>query len=105
MASVVSPSGKVIPSSNGAILPQESLHLSDLRVGQQGEVLALQVDDVTTSFLQNEGLEPGMNVIVEAASSRGNMLVRIKNQRVSITKEIAEKIEVTVLERTKIYAA
>lgn len=101
----VSPSGRVIPSSKDALLPHQSWRLSDLRVGQQGEVVAVQVDDVTTSFLQNEGLEPGVVVIVEAASSSGSMLLRIKNQRVSITKQIAEKIEVKRTETTKIYAA
>jgi DtxR family Mn-dependent transcriptional regulator len=102
---VVSPSGRVIPSSDSAILPHQSWRLSDLRVGQQGEVVALQVDDVTTNFLQNEGLDPGVSVFIEAVSGSGGILLRVKNQRVSLTKEIAEKIEVAISEMTKIYAA
>jgi DtxR family Mn-dependent transcriptional regulator len=102
---VESPSGRVIPSSDGAILPQEGLRLSDLRVGQKGEVVALKADDTTNSLLQDKGLEPGVIVIVEASSSKGGVLVRIKNQRASITKEIAEKIDVTTTEKTKTYAS
>jgi len=102
---VVSPTGRVIPSTDGAILPQESLHLSDLRVGQQGEVVALKADDATTKSLQDKGLEPGVILVVEASSSKGGVLVRIQNQRVSIIKEVAEKIKVTVSETKKIYAA
>ncbi|MGD8456406.1 MAG: metal-dependent transcriptional regulator [Anaerolineales bacterium] len=102
---VVSPTGRLIPSTDSSILPPDSLRLSDLRVGQQGEVIALKADDATTKSLQNKGLEPGVILVVEASSSKGGVLVRIQNQRVSIIKEIAEKIKVTVSETKKIYAA
>jgi DtxR family Mn-dependent transcriptional regulator len=101
----ISPLGKTIPSSNGDPHPQQSRRLKDLRVGQQGEIIAFQVDDTTSSFLQNEGLETGVIALIEAISSSGAVLVRVKNQRVSMTKEIAEKIVVTATEITKSYAA
>jgi DtxR family Mn-dependent transcriptional regulator len=102
---MVSPLGKTIPSSNGDPLPQQSSRLKDLRVGQQAEIIAYKVDDTTSSFLQNEGLETGVVALIEAISSSGAVLVRVKNRRVSMTKEIAEKIVVTATEITKSYAA
>jgi len=100
----VSPSGRVIPPSTGELLTGKSWRLSDLNVGQQGEVLAFQVDDATAAFLQNEGLEQGVQVVVEAVSSSGAILVHTKKKRVSITREIAENIKVKSSEAVKTYA-
>ena len=101
----VSPSGKTIPPGTGSLLPQPNWRLSDLRVGQVGEIIAFHIDETTSNFLQNEGLQLGVQVLVEAVSSAGALLLRIKKQRVSITQEIAEKIDVTMKETTKTYAA
>jgi DtxR family Mn-dependent transcriptional regulator len=100
----VSPSGKVIPTGQGEPLPNQSWRLSDLKVGQEGEVLAFQGDDITSSFLRNEGLEPGVRVMIEAVSTRGAVLVSVGQKRVSITKEIADKIRVEASEVITAYA-
>jgi DtxR family Mn-dependent transcriptional regulator len=100
----VSPSGKVIPAGQGEPLPNQSWRLSDLKVGQEGEVLAFQGDDISSSFLRNEGLEPGARVMIEAVSSRGAVLVSVGQKRVSITKEIADKIRVEAREVITVYA-
>jgi Fe2+ transport system protein FeoA len=100
----ISPSGRVIPPSTGELLTGKRWRMSDLNVGQQGEILAFQVDDATAAFLQNEGLEQGVQVVVEAVSSSGGILVRTKEKRVSITREIAEKITVKSSEAVKTYA-
>lgn len=99
----VSPSGKAIPSGEGDQFPERSWRLSDLKVGQEGEILAFQGDEITTNFLRNEGLEPGVRVVVEAVSSRGAVLVSVGQKRVSITKEVVEKIKVTAAEVNKVY--
>jgi DtxR family Mn-dependent transcriptional regulator len=101
---IVSPTGKVIPSMEGGQFPEQSWQLSDLRVGQAGEILSFQGDDITTNFLRNEGLEPGVRVTVEAVSNSGVVLVSVGRRRVSIIKEIADKIKVAAMEDVKAYA-
>ena len=101
----VSPSGKEIPASGEETQTSTSWQLSDLSVGQKGEIITFQMDDTTASFLQNEGLEPGYLVIVEAVSSSGAMLLRVDGNKISITKDIADKIKVTSQEVIKVYAA
>lgn len=99
----VSPTGKVIPAGEGELFPEQSWRLSDLKVGQEGEILAFQSDEITTNFLRNEGLEPGVRVMVEAVSNRGVVLVSAGRKRISITKEIADTIRVAATEDVKIY--
>ncbi len=100
----VSPSGKVIPSKEGELFPERSWPLSDLKVGQEGEILAFQGEEITTNFLRNEGLEPGVRVVVEAISNRGAVLVSVGQKRISITKEIADIIKVAATEEVRVYA-
>jgi DtxR family Mn-dependent transcriptional regulator len=100
----VSPSGKMIPSGEGEQFPEQSWRLSDLKVGQEGEILAFQGDEMTTNFLRNEGLEPGVRVVVEAVSSSGAVLVGVGRKRVSIINDIADKIRVAATEAIKVYA-
>jgi Fe2+ transport system protein FeoA len=94
----------MIPSGAGEQLPEHSWRLSDLKVGQEGEILAFQGDEMTTNFLRNEGLEPGVRVVVEAVSSSGAVLVGVGRKRVSIINDIADKIRVAATEAIKVYA-
>ena len=99
-----SPSGKVIPSGEGQLFPEQSLRLSDLKVGQEGEILAFLGDDTTTNFLRNEGLELGARVVVEAVSNSESVLVSVGRKRISITKAIADMIKVAATEDVEVYA-
>jgi DtxR family Mn-dependent transcriptional regulator len=99
-----SPTGKAIPELAADEPRQASVTLKDLNVGQQGEILAFQGDNVTTSFLNNEGLHPGVIVQIEAKSSRGAILVHTAEKNITITSEIAEKIKVKAAEVIRTYA-
>ena len=102
----ISPAGKIIPAELNKDEPRmASVTLKDLNVGQQGEILAFQGNKVTTSFLNNEGLYPGVIVQVEAISSSGAILVRTAEKNITITGDIAEKIKVKAVEVIKTYAA
>ena len=101
---IVSPKGKEIPASGKETQTSVSWRLSDLSVGQKGEITTFQMDDTTASFLQNEGLVPGIRVVVEAISSGGAILVEGDGKKISIRKEIANNIKITSSEEIKVHA-
>jgi DtxR family Mn-dependent transcriptional regulator len=78
----VTPSGKLIPDPSPQVtLERHATLLSTLRVGEWGEILYIEAQDATRSFLQAEGFVSGAELRVEAVGVEGAMLVVINPER------------------------
>jgi len=89
----VNPLGQPIPRTEGN-LPTRPLHpLATLSAGQCGHVARCDVDEPTRSFLQKQSIRPGARFAVES-TSEGSMLLRVDSARVSLSRELAEAIQV-----------
>lgn len=96
----VSPQGLPIPEVNGKPAGQALRPLSDLAVGEQGEVIRVEADQATHDFLTTEGLRPGLEVKPLAIGAAGAMLLQVGDNRLYLAKAIAE----TILISTKVKA-
>lgn len=94
----VSPTGRSIPHEESKTSIGSGWPLTDLNVGQTAEILSIQTDAVTQSFLQSEGLEPGVHLTLKALSSSGARLLSIAEKNISLSAETAAAIQVAVPE-------
>ncbi|GAB4430361.1 MAG: metal-dependent transcriptional regulator [Anaerolineae bacterium] len=69
--------------------------LAGLVAGDWGQIVALNADDATRQFLQHLGLTQGSTVQVLAAADE-SLLLATAGQPLSLTKEIAAGVAVTV---------
>jgi DtxR family Mn-dependent transcriptional regulator len=88
----ISPQGLPIPGTEGEAPAPATRLLSDLAVGESGEVMRLEGDPVTQAFLATEGLRPGLQVKPLAIGSSGAMLLQAGENRLNLARAIAEKI-------------
>lgn len=93
------------PSISSPLAPPQSFHpsaniqpLDSLTAGQQGEVVSILADDVVRDFLRNQGVMPGKLIDVLAVTAERAVLLRMENHCVSLSREIAEHIEVLPVE-------
>ena len=99
-----SPSGKQIPTETQHAIKTKGRSLAELDFGRSAKVLAIQMDEVTQDFLKSQGLIPGAEIKVLAGNPRA-LLLQIKQGRLSLAVEIAEKIFVKEQEKIKTDAA
>jgi len=92
----VSPQGLPIPEVEGEAISHQLRPLSDLAVGERGEVIRLEGDCATQAFLANEGLRPGLQVTPLAIGGSGAMLLEAGENRLNLAKTIADKIMIDV---------
>ena len=92
----VSPQGYPIPEINGGSAPKTFLSLSELAAGEQGVVMRVEGDAVTRTFLESEGLQPGVGVHSLAIGSGGAMLVTVGESRLQLTKQVTDKVFINV---------
>lgn len=92
----VSPQGLPIPQLDGEPVGHMPRPLSDLAVGELGEVRRIEGDRTTQAFLSAEGLRPGLEVKPLAISSGGAMLLEISDRRLHLAKVITEQILITI---------
>jgi DtxR family Mn-dependent transcriptional regulator len=88
----VSPQGLPIPEVEGRAFAQALRPLSDLAVGESGEVMRLEGDPATQAFLIAEGLCPGLRVKPLAIGGNGAMLLEVGDSRLNLAKAITDKI-------------
>ena len=89
----VNPDGLPIPEVGG-VLPVQALHpLSAIGVGQNGHVVRCDVDDPAQSFLQAHGVRPGARFVL-VASAEESLLVQVGSEHVSLSRELADAIQV-----------
>ncbi|MEJ2484240.1 MAG: metal-dependent transcriptional regulator [Anaerolineales bacterium] len=89
---ITSPAGKHIPSLGGLPSPIIGKPLNSLQPGNDAEILQINVDTVTSAFLNSEILKPGSQVTMLAVSSNGSVLVSIGEHKLSLAPEIASQI-------------
>jgi DtxR family Mn-dependent transcriptional regulator len=88
----VSPQGLPIPQVESEAFVPALRPLSDLAVGEAGEVMRLEGDRATQAFLVAEGLRPGLRVKLLAIGGSGAMLLEVGQNRLNLDKTITDKI-------------
>jgi len=86
------PQGLPIPEVTGAVEIRTLQPLTDLAVGESGEVMRIDGDPATRAYLDAEGLRPGLEVSPLAISSAGAMLLKIGESHFHLSEAIANKI-------------
>jgi DtxR family Mn-dependent transcriptional regulator len=94
----VSPTGKVIPLADTEKSIIRGFPLTTLQPGQRGVIHEILAEPQTSTYLQSEGMVPGVVVRLLAASSSGSFLLNLENKKITLTTEIAEQIMLTKTE-------
>ena len=71
-------------------------HLDATAVGERAEVMRLEGDQATQTFLVTEGLRPGVAVKPLALGDGGAMLLEAGDKRLNLAKEITDQILINV---------
>jgi DtxR family Mn-dependent transcriptional regulator len=87
-----SPLGKPIPEEDGELQVERTQQLTELKPGEEAEVLRVEVEPITQDYLDAEGVRSGCEVRVLAVSNHGGMLFKSGSRVINLSKEIAEKI-------------
>ena len=92
----VSPGGKRIPPTEGEQEIQDWIPLKDLEVGSMGQITQIQSQPSEKSFLYEQGLRPGANVIVNAIGKNGSRLIGIEEGFVQLSRELTGEILISM---------
>jgi DtxR family Mn-dependent transcriptional regulator len=92
-----SPTGKVIPQVDSQLTQIDRIRLSTLQAGESAEVIAIQANSATTSYLNGQNIGPGTLIDVQAISSDKTWLISTERDSLSLTDEIADRILVSKL--------
>jgi DtxR family Mn-dependent transcriptional regulator len=90
-----SPQNQPIPQPGQADDAPAAQSLAGLAAGDRGQIVALNIDAATEQFLQHLGLKRGSTVQVLAAADE-SLLLTAAGQPLSLTREIAAGVAVTV---------
>jgi DtxR family Mn-dependent transcriptional regulator len=89
---VVNPEGDPIPRGEKPSLERIVQPLTALSAGERGQVVRLDVSESARTFLDEQGIHPG--VMLEAvAVADASMLVLVKGQHVSLARGLAEGVK------------
>jgi DtxR family Mn-dependent transcriptional regulator len=78
--------------------PKKEISLTQIQVGQCCQIIHMEVDKNTRSFLLIEGISPGREISVNASGTTGHMLVETSDgHQVTVAKNISEKIFVEAI--------
>lgn len=93
----ISPGGLPIPDIQGNVTlgAEASRPLAELPVGEWAEVLHLEGEPATLTFLESEGLLPGVKVSPLASSSQGALLLKVGENTVHLSAAIVGGIWVS----------
>ncbi len=92
----VSPQGYPIPGVKGQRILESTQPLTSLAAGEIGEVLRLEIDPLTRTFLEAEGLQPGVRVNVLAIGNGGVMLLVVGEGRLQLSKQVTDNVFVNI---------
>lgn len=71
--------------------------LSELKVGVSSQVVRIEADETLEAFLADEGIHPGVQILVIALSSSGTILLKTDDDcQIRVSASVAEKILVEV---------
>lgn len=85
------PLGRPIPHA-GAAPPVATIRVTDLGIGERGEVVTIRGPKNAQAFLSAEGLAPGARVSVEAVGEVG-ILLGVGSGTIHINRDLAAMIE------------
>ncbi|MDY6877614.1 MAG: metal-dependent transcriptional regulator [Chloroflexota bacterium] len=94
----VNPQGEPIPRANGVLPARSLLPLAALSAGQRGYVVRRDVSETVRAFLDEQGVRPGASLTM-VAKAQDNLLVRLGETHISLTRTLAEAVQVE-MERT-----
>ncbi|GMQ78467.1 MAG: metal-dependent transcriptional regulator [Anaerolineae bacterium] len=80
--------GSPIPMDNSDEKQKDVQPLIKYPIGQIGEVVCVDSDPVTKSFLYSVGLKPGAHVCPQALSDGGPLLLKIGSQHLYLASEV-----------------
>jgi DtxR family Mn-dependent transcriptional regulator len=84
--------GSPIYAGDGSRLLEE-ISLAQIKVGQHCYIVRVNADEITHSFLAEEGINAGHKILVNATSKSGSMLLETSDgNQVTVAKNILEKI-------------
>ena len=89
----VNPLGQPIPRADGSLPTRILRPLAVLSAGQRGHFINFDVDKAALAFLLRQGLRPGASFVVESTADE-SVLVQVGSARVSLSRELAETIQV-----------
>lgn len=89
------PDGLPIPAVNGATFIKPLEPLTNLAVGEWGEIVKIEGDPSTRAFLDAEGLRPGQEICPLAISGGDAMLLEVGDKRIHLVGDIARAILIT----------
>jgi DtxR family Mn-dependent transcriptional regulator len=90
----VSPQGLPIPPDDEDVAPDPPHPLSRLTIGQQAEVMRLEMEPAGSAFLQVEGIRPGATVQVLAIGGQGDFLLQAGTRQITMTGSLAANVMV-----------
>ena len=79
------------PGKGGSKL-LKGMPLAHLSIGQASPVLQIDADELTASFLADEGIRPGVEVRLTAIGQNGDVLLESQAGRVHISSEMSSAI-------------
>lgn len=90
------PQGLPIPDLNGGDVTHRVQPLSELGVGDWGEVIRIEGDPATQAFLEAEGFRPGIEVIPLAMGKDGALLLQVGRERLHLSQTVADSILIAI---------
>lgn len=84
--------GHPIPDLTNETLPRRQAPLSQLIVGQMGQVREVKTSPVAGTFLQGEGIYPGSQVCVLGIGDDGSALVETGSRQVHLSAGVAGQV-------------
>ena len=88
----ISYTGFPIPQGEDEAHLFEGMPICELGINDKAQVMRVDGDKVTTKFLSDEGIKPGVLVCIVAIGSNGDLLVECQSQRIRISAELSQNI-------------
>ncbi len=96
---VSNPQGKPIPRLEPEDALRRGILLSRIKPGEVGRIHAIEADPPARLFLESEGLQPGVELVVLATGKEGAVLVDVDGSPVTLAQGLASQIWIELPER------
>lgn len=90
------PGGKPIPAVGQETIQNNAVRLTEAQAGQYAQVLDIQADVATISYLDSQGISPGTKIFISAVSSKGALLLDTGLLKISLAAELGEKVRLRI---------
>jgi DtxR family Mn-dependent transcriptional regulator len=89
----ISPHGKPIPQVDSSVLEPPLVALATLTLGQCATVIRFDLSETARSFLNDQGIYPGVALTIAAATNE-SLLVHVGENFVALARSLAEAVQV-----------